>query len=164
MEQVQAIFVLNDVSPYEASLNVFLKLLDDRLRNNLPIPNYYTSQNDILWASAFPLMRMAFGPFNYMMADFCQKYLNHKHEMVIYGKPTLKTFGFVEKYMKTHYPEGGNFYMIGDNPKADIRGANNIGWNSVLTRTGVFKGAENDSDDPATIVVEDFHEAIHRIL
>ena len=66
--------------------------------------------------------------------------------------------------MKETYPEGGNFYMIGDNPKADIRGANNIGWHSVLTRTGVFKGGENDNEDPATEVVSDFHEAIQKIL
>lgn len=96
MQQIQAIFVLNDVSPYESSLHVFLTLINDRIKKNLPIPKYYTSQNDILWASAFPLMRMAFGPFNYLMADLCSKYLNHNHEMVIYGKPTLKTFKFVE--------------------------------------------------------------------
>lgn len=54
--------------------------------------------------------------------------------------------------------------MIGDNPKADIKGANNIGWNSILTRTGVFKGEGNDPEDPATVVVADFHEAIERIL
>lgn len=44
--------------------------------------------------------------------------------------------------------------MIGDNPKSDIRGANNIGWISILVRTGIFKG-ENDIVDPATYVVDD---------
>ena len=38
----------------------------------------------------------------------------------------------------------GNIYMIGDNPKSDIRGANNAGWKSILVRTGVFKGETND--------------------
>ena len=95
MEQVQAIFVLNDVSPYEASLNVFMKLIEDRLTKNLPVPKYYASQNDILWANEFPLMRMAFGPFNHLLGDIFQKYLNCKHEMIVYGKPTFKTFKFV---------------------------------------------------------------------
>lgn len=30
--------------------------------------------------------------------------------------------------------------MIGDNPQSDIKGANDAGWTSLLTRTGVFKG------------------------
>mgnify|MGYP001810488378 CR=1 FL=1 len=41
---------------------------------------------------------------------------------------------------------------IGDNPKSDIRGANNIGWISILVRSGVFKGV-NDPIDPAQYVV-----------
>lgn len=47
----------------------------------------------------------------------------------------------------------GNIYMIGDNPKSDIRGANSAGWSSILVRTGVFKG-ENDEEDPAKYVVD----------
>jgi ribonucleotide monophosphatase NagD (HAD superfamily) len=43
--------------------------------------------------------------------------------------------------------------MIGDNPKSDIRGANSAGWSSILVRTGVFKG-ENDEEDPAKYVVD----------
>lgn len=54
--------------------------------------------------------------------------------------------------------------MMGDNPKADIRGANNIGWYSFLTQTGIHVGPENDLNDPATFVVENFHEAVQIIL
>lgn len=54
--------------------------------------------------------------------------------------------------------------MIGDNPRADIRGANTAGWVSILTRTGVFKGTNNDSEDPAKIVVNNFSEAIREII
>ncbi len=32
------------------------------------------------------------------------------------------------------------FFMIGDNPRADIAGANRIGWYSFLTRTGIHQG------------------------
>ena len=40
---------------------------------------------------------------------------------------------------------------IGDNPKSDIRGANGFGgiWKSVLVRSGIFQGKENDEEDPA---------------
>ena len=46
--------------------------------------------------------------------------------------------------------------MVGDNPRADIRGANRAGWASFLTQTGIHHGPENDKDNPATVVVEDF--------
>lgn len=56
--------------------------------------------------------------------------------------------------------------MIGDNPKSDIRGANAIGWNSILVRSGVFDGIKyaNDEYDPAKYVVDNFYEAIKLIF
>ena len=50
--------------------------------------------------------------------------------------------------------------MIGDNPRADIQGANRVNWGSFLTQTGVHPGSDNDPDNPATVVVKDFAEAI----
>jgi ribonucleotide monophosphatase NagD (HAD superfamily) len=38
----------------------------------------------------------------------------------------------------------GCFFMIGDNPRADIRGANTVNWASFLTQTGVHHGGSND--------------------
>jgi ribonucleotide monophosphatase NagD (HAD superfamily) len=29
--------------------------------------------------------------------------------------------------------------MVGDNPRADIKGANTAGWYSLLTKTGIHK-------------------------
>ena len=56
--------------------------------------------------------------------------------------------------------------MVGDNPRSDIRGANAAGapWHSVLVRTGVFRGGENDADDPAKTVVAGVKEAIDMVL
>lgn len=56
--------------------------------------------------------------------------------------------------------------MVGDNPTADIRGANNAGdqWQSVLVRTGVFTGKENDPVDPADFVFDNVGEAVHSML
>lgn len=57
--------------------------------------------------------------------------------------------------------------MIGDNPEGDIRGANRVGWRSVLVRTGIFEmrhpGAPNDPEDPARYVEEDVVGALARI-
>eukprot|EP00879_Flechtneria_rotunda_P010290 GHRR01010758.1.p1 GENE.GHRR01010758.1~~GHRR01010758.1.p1 ORF type:complete len:345 (+),score=111.87 GHRR01010758.1:1674-2708(+) len=58
-------------------------------------------------------------------------------------------------------------YMVGDNPAADIRGANRAGhpWVSVLVRTGVFQGpGGNSTDDPADVVVSDVLAAVHAAL
>lgn len=52
---------------------------------------------------------------------------------------------------------------MGDNPKADIRGANTAGWYSFLTQTGIHQSEENDANDPATFLVSNFHEAVEII-
>lgn len=54
--------------------------------------------------------------------------------------------------------------MIGDNPRADICGANRAKWTSFLTQTGVHQGPENDELNPATFVVYNFEEAVDIIL
>lgn len=54
----------------------------------------------------------------------------------------------------------GCFFMVGDNPRADICGANRIGWGSFLTQTGVHQGKHNDAENPATHVVSNFQEAM----
>jgi ribonucleotide monophosphatase NagD (HAD superfamily) len=56
-----------------------------------------------------------------------------------------------------------HFYMIGDNPPVDIKGANDSGWQSILVRTGVFQGQENDLENPAKYVVESVKEAVELI-
>ncbi len=60
----------------------------------------------------------------------------------MYGKPELHHFEYAEEYGKKNYidenHEVSKYYMIGDNPHTDIRGANTIGWVSIMVRTGVF--------------------------
>ncbi len=64
-----------------------------------------------------------------------------------YGKPFSVTYKYAEnileqtaqKLYENEKTSISTIYGIGDNPAADIRGANNAGgrWKSVLTRTGV---------------------------
>jgi HAD superfamily hydrolase (TIGR01450 family) len=70
------------------------------------------------------------------------------------------------------FPAG--IFMVGDNPRADVRGARRAGapWSSVLVRTGVFGGGggggspppENDPNDPADVVVPDVRAAVEAAL
>ena len=57
-------------------------------------------------------------------------------------------------------------WHVGDNPRADVRGANAAGgpWASILVRTGIFQGAGNDDVDPADLVVEGVGDAVDHIL
>ncbi len=57
-------------------------------------------------------------------------------------------------------------YAIGDNPKSDMRGANAAGehWSSILVRTGIWEGGDNDLEDPADHVVPDVLAAVNLIL
>lgn len=43
-----------------------------------------------------------------------------------------------------------SIYGIGDNPHADIQGANNAGahWSSILVRTGVYDGSKDPEHVP----------------
>lgn len=62
----------------------------------------------------------------------------------------------------------GAIYAVGDNPKADIAGANAQGrpWVSMLVRTGVFAGeaGQNDREHPSDVVVDDVAGAVEAAL
>jgi ribonucleotide monophosphatase NagD (HAD superfamily) len=58
-------------------------------------------------------------------------------------------------------------FAVGDNPAADVRGANSAGppWVSVLVRTGVFQGpGANSTSDPAHVAVADALAAVEAAL
>jgi ribonucleotide monophosphatase NagD (HAD superfamily) len=63
-----------------------------------------------------------------------------------------------------------NFYMIGDNPRSDIEGANKKGWISILVKTGVFDPNAatsengNDRENPASYVVADMQAAVELVF
>jgi ribonucleotide monophosphatase NagD (HAD superfamily) len=86
-----------------------------------------------------------------MLEEHCQRHSFNLNKCY-FGKPEKIAFEFVEKYMRERFGEGC-FFMVGDNPRADIKGANSVSWASFLTKTGVHQGNENDSLNPATMVV-----------
>jgi len=51
--------------------------------------------------------------------------------------------------------------MVGDNPQSDIAGANAYGWQSILVKTGVFRGDRpEDAEHVPTVVKRDVLEGI----
>jgi ribonucleotide monophosphatase NagD (HAD superfamily) len=55
-------------------------------------------------------------------------------------------------------------YGIGDNPLADIQGANNAGthWSSILVKTGIYDGAKDPEHAP-DVHADSVFEAIQHI-
>lgn len=93
---------------------------------------------------------------------------NHELQSTSFGKPHASTYEFAEQVLDSITVNKSNtkrnVYAVGDNPAADIQGANGYGWTSVLVRTGVFTGKGNSSEFPAKIVCENVEEAVEKII
>lgn len=125
---------------------------------------------------------MGAGAFERSLKVLFKETHGYEPEFQNYGKPNLKHFQFVEnKILKEQSSSIKTIYMIGDNLRSDILGANtinansNINWVSIAVKTGLYK-SEKDIEAHAQqtgikkelltpqIVVEDFREAIDQIL
>jgi len=168
-EPIEAIVIMHDPVDYHLELQICI----DVLRGRYPAsaqklsrpPRVYNSNEDLEFSGTFAYPRLAQGTFLH-----CLEVLHDKVpgalgplEIIRYGKPNKVTYEYCERQLKTPGTNLDRFYMIGDNPAADIRGANNAGdhWTSILVKTGVFPAnEENSKTDPADIVVEDVRKGI----
>jgi len=50
--------------------------------------------------------------------------------------------------------------MVGDNPAADIKGANDWGFSSALVRTGVYRDVDGPPAHRPTVLVDDVEQAV----
>lgn len=166
-EPIEAIVIMHDPVDYHLELQVCI----DVLRQRYPVtrfakpPKVYNSNEDLEFSSPFDHPRLAQGMFLHcleMMHERCPGALGPL-ELVRFGKPHKRTFEYCEQQLASVSP-GGKFYMIGDNPKADIRGANAAGehWNSVLVLSGMTK--QNCAEDPADFVENNVGDAVKMIL
>jgi len=62
---------MNDVSPYETALEVISNVFREKKNKKYPTIPYYAAQNDTVWAGGYHRPRLAFGPFNSMLAEHC---------------------------------------------------------------------------------------------
>jgi len=174
--QVHAIFILNDPPFWYEYLQVICDLVasrdgsvPDRFPEDAPADHIpvYTTNNDLVYGGKFPLPRLTSGAFNECLKHMYKQLYHKELHMEHYGKPFAVTYQFATNYLKEFAKtELSNTYMIGDNPKSDIRGARAAGWVTILVESGVFKkkpGVENDPEDPADYVVKNISEAIKLI-
>jgi len=175
--QVHAIFILNDPLHWYEYLQVICDLLGttngtiaEKAPQEAPVKHIpiYCTNNDLVYAGKFPLPRITFGAFNECLKHLYKIIYKKSLEIQHYGKPFEVTYRYAETHLKELAgTELSNIYMIGDNPKSDIRGARAAGWKTILVETGVFQRTsevDNDPHDPADYVVANVQEAINLIL
>ncbi|XP_006649887.1 uncharacterized protein YKR070W isoform X1 [Oryza brachyantha] len=183
-ERVKGVLIVSDPVDWGRDLQVLCDILST---GGLPgsgrrdQPPLYFAADDLEYQAAFPSERLGMGAFRIALESIFNQVNDHQLKYVSYGKPNPFVFknaaNILEKLAICMHPssppakevEGHRFstiYMIGDNPKVDINGALKAGppWSPVLTRTGVFRGKENDSQYPADLVVDTVEDAINCIL
>jgi len=134
----------------------------------------FIANGDFSYSAAFTQPRLTSGAFTICLASLYKQYSGRELKRTVYGKPGLEYHQYAETMLRdisashsdSTTPEHiKTVYMIGDNPKSDIQGANAAGehWYSILVRTGLFKG-ENDDTHPAKHVSDNVYDAIAFIL
>ncbi|GAA5835635.1 hypothetical protein JCM5353_004685, partial [Sporobolomyces roseus] len=154
-----------------------LKREDDvegwKQENQIPV---HFSQPDLLWGNEFSQSRFGQGALQESMAAVYKFTTGHELQRTTGGKPTLATYEYASSLLysaiesaKTGTPidlhanasKGvrpryeGKVYMVGDNPRSDIAGANNFGWESILVKTGVFRGEKREEAEHVPTVLKD---------
>lgn len=153
------------------------------------IPIYF-SNPDLLWANEHPTPRFGQGAFKAALEGLYLQLTGLPLPHVrVFGKPNPEPYRLAEALLLKQWQGMGHhqvgrsrhhiqvatrlpfsaIYAIGDNPAADVRGANAAGgpWVSVLVHTGVFQpteGVNNCQRDPAQIVVSDVDAAVAAAL
>ena len=171
---VSAIFVMTDSRDWGRDIQIILDILQsDGTPTQNPAQNQqvdlYFSNPDILFPNEHPLPRLAGGSFRVALDAVYERVTRRKLRAVQFGKPHEPNYHLAESMLTAQVAALGfceragptSIYAIGDNPLTDVRGANARGdkWVSVLVRTGNFSG-ENDSVDPAKLVVDNVGEAV----
>ncbi|KAF7054328.1 hypothetical protein CFC21_062028 [Triticum aestivum] len=183
-EKVKGVFVVSDPVDWGRDLQVLCDILST---GGLPgngkgdQPPLYFSADDLEYQAAFPSERLGMGAFRIALESVFNQVNDVPLKYTSYGKPNPFVFknaaNILEKIVMGIYPNSqprnevqdhqfSTIYMIGDNPKVDINGVLKAGppWSSVLTRTGVFRGNDNDPKFPADLVVDTVDDAISCIL
>mmetsp|Transcript_225 Transcript_225/g.710 ORF Transcript_225/g.710 Transcript_225/m.710 type:complete len:205 (+) Transcript_225:458-1072(+) len=173
---VAAVLVMHDSRNWGRDIQLICDIVGsdgspERSPTNEQVVSLYSSNPDFLYSNEHPLPRFAQGAFLTALEAVFQRRHGRRIKYRQFGKPHKSQYEFIEPMLTKHAKSLGfknidSIYAIGDNPEADVRGANAAGgkWVSVLVRTGCFTGADNDRNDPASIVVEDAHEAVKTAL
>jgi len=183
---VKAVFVMHDSHDWGRDIQLIVDVLtiqDARpsgthsesqldLNNSNKVEVYFCNP-DFIWPNETNVARFGQGAFKSALKCVYKEYTGRELSYKQFGKPNLVQYEFVKKRLlellkknSGNYTEFDRIFAVGDNPAADVRGANSAGdeWVSVLVRTGCFTGKENDEFDRAQIVEDNIEHAVKKIL
>jgi len=127
----------------------------------------FSGNPDLDYGALHSVPRMTLGAFRKCLEALFRESAGRELLVTLYGKPFPLIYQYAESALK-HQAKLSlkRIYAIGDNPKSDIKGANDAGdhWYSILTRTGCFQGGDNDPTYTAKFVCKDVKEAVLHIL
>ncbi|KAF3058111.1 putative CDP-alcohol phosphatidyltransferase class-I family protein C22A12.08c [Daldinia childiae] len=140
-------------------------------------PKLFFCNPDFQWSTEYPDPRLAQGAALAALKGLWDEITGGKGDLLysIIGKPTEPTYVYAEKvlqeYGKKLHPslEIGTVYMIGDNPRSDIAGANDFEsrcgykWKSVLVETGIYVPGSVPAYQPDH-TAKDVKEAVQWVL
>ncbi|KAH8548665.1 HAD-like domain-containing protein [Umbelopsis sp. PMI_123] len=174
-EPIEAIMMFHDSRDWGRDLQIIMDVL--RSKNGMigtqktghfvqDVPVYF-SNPDFLWSNEFPVSRYGQGAFKTALEAIYKRHTGKELQSTSFGKPHRATYEYAEKILNSLLPDNSKLervFAVGDNPAADIAGANAYGWTSILVRTGVFEGKGNAPDFPAKLVCDDIEEAVQWAL
>ena len=178
-EPIEAVLLFHDCLDWGLEMQVMWDVIVGRQQNNREFSDIckqripvFACNADIVSPTMHPFPRFTQGAFVCAFKSLFETYSNGEKLLVnTCGKPFKVQYDFATDLLVAEANLLGvdsisKFYGVGDNPKSDIRGANNAGenWKSVLVRTGVFTGIDNDELDPADVVVYDILDAVNFII
>lgn len=166
---ISAAFVFDDPVDWGLDMQTLADVLG--MNGNGPQIPLYSSNSDIVFMSDHSIPRFTQGAFILAFQGLFEGFSGRKLVVERFGKPFPVQYRYAERMLHAEARRLGRlppdrFVGIGDNPRSDIRGARNAGdhWESILVRTGVFRGGNNDDLDPAHHVVGDISDAVDIIL
>ncbi|EFJ08934.1 hypothetical protein SELMODRAFT_184925 [Selaginella moellendorffii] len=171
-QDVQAVFIVSDPVDWGRDIQVVSDVLNgggNPLKVGGKAPPLYFAADDLIYQSAFPVVRYGMGAFRIALESVYTRLTGMPMVYTSFGKPKPATYKLVRKELEKlagSVDPLQTIYMVGDNPATDIRGAKEAGkpWFSILVRTGCFRGINNDEEFPADEVVDNIVEAVDFIL
>ncbi|CAG8434035.1 9720_t:CDS:10 [Funneliformis mosseae] len=168
-ESIAAIMMFHDSRDWGRDLQITLDVLRSRdgyvgtLRKENEVTSravpIYFSNPDIIWANDYPVPRYAQGSFRKCLELLFQDTTGHKLKYKLFGKPEPITYMYAAKKLEDFAAEYTG-ERISNRKIYDIAGANRAGWTSILVRTGVFSGEDNDLLNPAKFVADNILHAV----
>ncbi|KAJ2511034.1 hypothetical protein GGI11_001938 [Coemansia sp. RSA 2049] len=186
-DRFHAVMVFHDSFDFGRDLQVATDVLrarnatvDGEFADKQSVP-LYMSNSDLVFSNEYPRARYGQGAYHVCLRAMWHALTNGAAplEYTLFGKPEKVQYGYAERLLNdlvlpadassgavSQLRARRRVYAVGDNPPADIAGANRAGWTSILVRTGVFTGAPgtNDTINPAHKVADHVEAAVEWII